>query len=130
MFWLSQIGRIGFNGTSETFLHSVGLRLLLTETHWLDLKRNRLPLAVLSRPLACFLAHGGQIGSDVSVSVVGNPRQLVGGGAARHRTQLLLQDVGALGGTRNPHLQATRSDRGGKSFKISKIRISSTLKQP
>lgn len=52
----------------------------------------------------CFLADGGEVGSHVSVSAVGQLRQLLPGGAARHQPQLLLQDVCALGRAGNPDL--------------------------
>lgn len=52
----------------------------------------------------CFLANGGEVGSHVSVSGVGQLRQLLPGGAARRRPELLLQNVGALRCAGNPDL--------------------------
>lgn len=52
----------------------------------------------------CFLANGGEVGSHVSVSGVGQLRQLLPGGAARHRPELLLQNVCTLRGAGNPNL--------------------------
>lgn len=62
-------------------------------------------MAAGRRLLACFLANSRDVGSYVSVSGVGQLRQLLRGGAARHETQLLLQNVCALGSTRNSHLE-------------------------
>lgn len=52
----------------------------------------------------CFLADGGEVGSHVSVSGVGQLRQLLPAGAARHQPQLLPQNVGALRRAGNPDL--------------------------
>lgn len=62
-------------------------------------------MAVGQRLLACFLANSRDVSSYVSVSGVGQLRQLLRGGAARYRTQLLLQNVCTLGSTRNSHLE-------------------------
>lgn len=56
--------------------------------------------------LACFLAYCRDVSSNVSMSGVGQLRQLVCGGAARHRAQLLLQNVCTLGGSGDSHLPA------------------------
>lgn len=61
---------------------------------------------LVPRPLACLFADRRQVGSDVSVGRVGQPRHLLGAGAAEHGTQLLLQDVGTLCSAGDADLQA------------------------
>lgn len=72
------------------------------------------PVCCVCAVLARFLAHGGEVSSHVSVSVVGQPRQLLRGGAARHTTQLLLQNVRTLGSARDSHLHTKKQSEQQK----------------
>lgn len=70
---------------------------------------------VWSTLLACFLANGGEVGSHISVSGVGQLRKFFPGGAAWHKPELLLQDVCTLSCAGNTNL-SSGNDHYHKNF--------------